>query len=88
MTARTAKLEQLPGDVLLEVSRRILAAPSSNVQRVSMNEIYSFALALPALVAIGDLTALHLAGAPGADAQLRGALAAAGFIDPEESTHG
>lgn len=82
MTARLPELRLLAPADLLAAAERILAAPTYNVQRVSMDEVYTFAVATTQLCEICTLVAADLSGRAddAGRARLRGHLHALGFL--------
>lgn len=84
MSARLPALRMLSGDVLLAAADRILSHPTSNVQRVAMEETYSLAVAVRDLSGLAQLAADHMAlpDDPFAAHTLRMALAERGFLPP------
>ena len=62
MSVRLPELQLLPPADLLRAAERILAHPTCNVQRVSMDEVFSFAVATTQLAEICGLAGRHVAG--------------------------
>lgn len=98
MTVRLPELQLLSPSALAVAAERILANPTSNVQRVSVNEIYTFATATTQFLEIGGLAARMVAGvgSPDETARLCQHLQELGFLpasftapEPREETpHG
>lgn len=82
MSVRIPQPRMLPGEDVLAAAGRILKHPSANVQRVAMDEIYSFAVTVLQFDALGELAGRHMAGlaTPNEIAALTTLLDTAGFL--------
>lgn len=90
MTARLVEPQVISPERLLAAAERVLVHPSCNVQRVSMDEIYTFALATTQFTEICGLSARQIAGAATADelTRLRTHLIGLGFLPAGDSPPG
>lgn len=82
MSARLHTPTMLDLGAIVAAADRILSRPTTNVQRVSLDETYSFARLAKQFVALAGLAALHQAGAatPADTATLTAMLQHAGFL--------
>lgn len=98
MTVRRVELRLLTPSELLIAAERILDNPSCNVQRVSMDEVYTFAIATTHFAEICGLVArvAYRQATPAEGARLRAHLVALDFLPAdagapttaEETQHG
>lgn len=82
--SRSPDLKLLSPAEALAAARRILAHPACNTQRVSLDEVYTLAVALEQFAEVAALAAAHLLGAatPADLASLRTHLLALGILPP------
>ena len=85
--SRPPELSLLSPPEALAAAKRVLAHPTYAVQRVALNEIYTFAVAMEHFTEVSVLAAAQLRGAASPDdlARLRTLLLALGILAPSFS---